>query len=96
MAKPAIGVTPDFARDYPDDPALEALVVAFARGNYAAVRAGSKKLEGETTDETIRAAARELRARTGADGTMVALFVIASIGLVAVWLYWIVKAHGSQ
>lgn len=35
---------PGFAKSFPDHPAVEALVLAFERGNYASVREGAKAL----------------------------------------------------
>lgn len=35
---------PGFAKSFPDHPAVEALVLAFEKGNYASVREGAKAL----------------------------------------------------
>jgi hypothetical protein len=82
-------VVPAFARDYPDDPELTALVDAFEAGNYRRVRAEAPALAAKTSDEKVRAAARELRARTEADPLarwLLFLTLALLLGLSAFWL----------
>jgi|SRR5580658_3588193 hypothetical protein len=84
---------PSFARSFPHDRELDALVEAFERGDYACVRAGAPNLVLESGDEEVRRAARTLLERTKPDGLAVALLAIAAVfvGLVSAW--GIVHAH---
>jgi hypothetical protein len=84
---------PAFARDFPRHPALDALVDAFARGNYARVRAEATRLAESERDQDVRRAALELIARTAADPLSLWLLVLAGALLVALSTYWIV--HGK-
>jgi hypothetical protein len=90
-------VTPDgrprFASDFPRTPALDALVDAFARGDYARVRAEGQKLAESAQDENVRVAARTLVARTSPDPLAVWLIVLAGALLAVLSAYWIV--HGK-
>lgn len=86
---------PAFARSFPRDAALERLVEAFERGNYALVRAGAERLVKSTDEDDVRRAARELVRRTRPDPLAVGLLV-AAFGLLAflsLW-YWS-HAHGA-
>lgn len=83
---------PSFARDFPRQPALDALVEAFARGNYAQVRAKAPELERSTEDEAVRTAARTLVDRTRPDPLAVGLIALAAALLVAITAYWAVHA----
>jgi hypothetical protein len=84
---------PAFARDFPSSPALDALVEAFARGDYARVRADAPALERASDDEAIKRAARALVERTRPDPLAVALLALAAV-LFAVLAAWAVT-HGS-
>jgi hypothetical protein len=53
---------PGFARNFPRNPAVEALVLAFEQGNYASVREGAKKILDQSKD-------RDERAEKGASAT---------------------------
>lgn len=75
-AEPAREV-PAFARSWPADPALDALLSAFERGNYAHVRAEAPKLAERTEDPAVRAAARELRRRIDPDPVASVLLLVA-------------------
>ena len=83
---------PAFARDFPRDPALDALVEAFADGDYARVRAEAPKLARESEDPAVQKAARELRARVEADPLAVKLLLVTGALLVALAAWWI--THG--
>jgi hypothetical protein len=85
---------PHFATDFPHAPALDALVDAFDRGDYARVRAEGPKLAASAQDENIRLAARTLVARTAPDPLAIWLLVIAGALLVALSAFWIV--HGKS
>ena len=80
---------PRFAKDFPRNPELDALVAAFARGDYATVREGAPKLASATTDEAVRRAAETLRARIEPDPTSKALFLIAAALLVLLTAWWV-------
>jgi hypothetical protein len=84
-------VTP-FARDFPRDPGLDALVVAFSRGDYGRVRTEAAALARETKDDAVRRAAEELVDRTRPDPLAVALLGLAAI-LLAILTAWAI-AHG--
>lgn len=80
---------PAFMLEFPRDPELEELMLAFEMGNFAKVRAEAEPLAQRTTDEAVRRAARELRRRIDPDplillllGLSIALFVF-----IAVWAY---------
>jgi hypothetical protein len=78
---------PSFARAFPRSPELDALVEAFARGDYAAVRAGAPSLERSSGDPVIQRAARTLVERTRPEPLAITLLAIAVMLLVvlAVW-----------
>jgi hypothetical protein len=82
---------PAFANEFPRDPALDALVGAFARGNYAQVRAEAPKLAAATDDAAVRDAARTLVDRTRPDRLAVGLLVVTAVLLVTMTGYWIVN-----
>jgi hypothetical protein len=84
---------PLFAREFPSGPELDALVDAFARGDYARVRAEAPKLEASTQDEAVRAAARTLVDRTRPDPLALGLLVATAILLVAMTGYWIANGR---
>ncbi len=80
---------PRFAKDFPRDPELDALVTAYARGDYASVRDGAPKLAASTSDEAVKRAAHTLRERIEPDPTSKALFLIAAALLVVLTTWWI-------
>jgi hypothetical protein len=80
---------PLFARDFPRGGALDALVDAFAEGNYARVRADGTKLAESANDDAVRRAALMLVARTKPDPLAVWLLVVAGALLMALSVYWI-------
>ena len=80
---------PLFMLNFPADPELEALMLAFELGDFAKVRALAGPLARRTTNEAVRRGALELRRRIDPDplllvllGLSIALFVF----LVA-WVY---------
>jgi len=83
---------PSFARAFPRDPELDALVDAFERGNYAQVRAEAPRLAA-SADEDVRRAARTLVERTRPDALAVGLLLLAAalVGLLSAW--WIAHGH---
>jgi hypothetical protein len=84
---------PGFAKDFPPDPELEALVAAFARGDYLAVRERAPRLAESTTDEAVRKAARLLRQRIEPDPASRILFAIAAALLALLTTYWVLHKH---
>jgi len=90
-------VTPDrrpsFARDFPRTAALDAIVDAFARGDYARVRSEAPKLAESATEDEVRLAARALLERTRPDPTALALLALTAALLLVLSAWWIV--HGK-
>ena len=84
---------PSFARAFPRSPDLDALVEAFARGDYAAVRARAPSLERSSNDPAIQQAARTLVERTRPEPLAVTLLAIAA-ALLVVLAAWAVR-HGK-
>jgi len=84
---------PPFARGFPDDPALLALVRAFERGDYARVRRDAPALAKSAEGDDVRRAATELVTRTKADPMMIALLVITAALLAALTAYWEAKGR---
>ncbi|HLK37053.1 MAG TPA: hypothetical protein VKU41_09915 [Polyangiaceae bacterium] len=82
---------PSFAQAFPSDPALDALVEAFARGDYRLVRSAAPELERSSSDAAVRAAAHTLLERTSADPLATWLVVLAAALLVVLGGYWIVE-----
>ena len=80
---------PRFAKDFPRHPELDALVAAFTRGDYAAVREGAPKLAAESDDEDVKRAARTLRERIEPDPTSKTIFLITAALLVFLTAWWV-------
>jgi hypothetical protein len=81
---------PAFARGWPRDEALDALVAAFDAGDYARVRREAPVLARKTDDDAVRRAARELARRLDPDPVAVYMLMAAVVLLVflAGW-YWL-------
>ena len=73
---------PSFARTWPRDAALDALVAAFEAGDYARVRREAPVLARSTDDDAVRRAARELRRRLDPDPVAVYMLMAAAALLV--------------
>jgi hypothetical protein len=84
---------PSFAREFPRSPELDALVEAFARGDYAAVRSRAPGLERSSGDPAIQQAARTLVERTRPDPLAVTLLAMAVV-LLVVLAAWAIH-HGN-
>ncbi|MCW5837132.1 MAG: hypothetical protein KIS78_32355 [Labilithrix sp.] len=80
---------PRFAKEFPRHPELDALVAAFARGDYAAVREGAPRLAASTDDVDVARAARTLRERIEPDPTSRTLFLFAAALLVFLTAWWV-------
>jgi hypothetical protein len=85
---------PVFLLDFPEDPALEALIQAFEAGNYARVREGADLLARSHESAAVRDAALELRRRIEPDPLAKYLIAISVVLLVVltVWAYH-VESH---
>ena len=83
---------PAFARDFPEEPRLDALVRAFADGDYARGRRDVPELVRTAESEAVKRAASELERRTKADPLMIWLLVVTGVLLVALSAYWMVRA----
>ena len=77
---------PSFAREFPRSPELDALVDAFARGDYAHVRSVAQSLDGHA-DPAVREAVRTLVQRTKPDPVVITLLAIAAatFAVLAAW-----------
>ena len=77
---------PSFAREFPRTAELDALVDAFARGDYAHVREAAPSLD-TASDPAVREAARTLVQRTRPDPVVVVLLAIAAatFAVIAAW-----------
>lgn len=87
-AKVREGVPP-FALHYPQDEALDALLVMFEKGNYAGVRERATKLAANAPKETVRQAAEDLLRRLEPDPLARYLLGTASLLLVffSIWYF---------
>jgi hypothetical protein len=80
---------PAFLLDFPEDPELEQLILAFEAGNFAQVRTQAPQLAASTADDAVRRAALELRRRIDPDPLLVALLglcIVLFVFLVS-WVY---------
>jgi hypothetical protein len=84
---------PTFTKAFPTDARLDALVDAFARGDYAHVREAGTKLAADSGDEVVRRAALTLVARTSPDALTKALLLLAAVLLLVLSAWWI--THGK-
>jgi hypothetical protein len=88
MGRSTMDERPRFARNFPEDPALDALVEAFARGDYARIRAECPGLSRSAADASVRRACRVLLARTRPDPLAVFLVALTAALLVVIAAYW--------
>jgi hypothetical protein len=79
---------PAFARDFPKDDELAALVTAFAAGDYATVRTGAPELAARTKDDKVKQAAQLLRSRIEPDPTARVFFGLTAALLVFLMAWW--------
>jgi hypothetical protein len=80
---------PKFLLDYPEDPALDRLIMAFESGNYAYVRREAEGVAKGASDPAVRDAARELRRRIDPDPLAKYLLALAAMLLLylVIWAY---------
>ena len=83
---------PAFLLDYPDDPALNALIEAFESGNYAYVRAEAHRVAQAAQDPEVRDAALELRQRIEPD-PLAKYLLGAALVLLVVVILWTYGGH---
>jgi hypothetical protein len=81
---------PIFAKKFPRDAELDALVASFMAGDYAAVRKGAAKLRESVEQADVRQAAAELVSRTQTDPLIAYLFALTAALLVVLSAYWLV------
>ena len=79
---------PTFLLTFPEDPELEALMVAFEQGNFAEVRARAPELAKRSSDPEVRRAALELRRRIDPDPLLIVLLLF-SLGLFSFLVVWV-------
>jgi hypothetical protein len=80
---------PRFARDFPRDPELDRLVVAFTKGDYASVRAGAPKLVEAAEDVAVKDAARRLLGATRPDPAVKLLLLLTGALLAFLSAWWV-------
>jgi hypothetical protein len=80
---------PTFARDYPRDPELDAMVAAFTAGNFARVHEGAARIAASSSDEALKRASAELVGRTKADPLATLLIVVTAALLLALAAFWV-------
>lgn len=86
---------PSFAKDYPKDADLGALVGAFDAGDYRSVRAGTSRIASGDKSDAVKAAARDLRSRTEPSRAQIALLVVAALLVIALSAFEITQ-HGRS
>ena len=87
---------PELAKRYPADAELRSLVDSFEAGDYRAVREGTARIAADANkSDEVKAAARDLRSRTEASPTQIALLVIAALMVIALSTYEVVQ-HGRS
>jgi hypothetical protein len=80
---------PRFAKDFPRDPELDALVVAFTKGDHATVRERAPTLAAKTEDDAVKRAASILRARLEPDPGARVLFGLTAALLLFLTVWWV-------
>ncbi len=80
---------PRFAKSFPRHAELDALVLAFTRGDYRAVRDRAPKLAATAEDEAVRRAAEMLRDRLEADPMAKMLLVVTALLLAVLTAWWV-------
>jgi hypothetical protein len=86
---------PAFARDYPDDAELMALLDLFNAGNYGGVREGAARIASSEKADTVKRAARDLRSRTEPSRFQLLLLAVAALLVAFLSIYEVVR-HSAQ
>ncbi len=81
----------DFAKGYPEDPALTKLLEAFDRGDYLTVRRDAEEIAKATDDPNVAKAARELRQRIEPARTASLLLLVGLVLAVFVGGYFLLQ-----
>jgi hypothetical protein len=84
-----------FAARFPRDPALDALLDAFDRGDFAAVKRGANAIALGDASDDVKKAAREVLARTRPDPLSALFFGLAGALLVFLSIYWWWRTRAS-
>lgn len=84
-------VRPPFARDYPKDPEIDALLALFEAGDYGGLRERARSVDSK--DEKVRAAVQDLIARTEPDPAMRWIFLGILALLLVVTAYWLTRSR---
>jgi hypothetical protein len=80
---------PRFAKGFPSNRELDALLRAFAVGDYAHVRKEGRRLAAAAEDEEVKRAAEELVRRTNPDPLALGLLALTLLLLVVLsGYYW--------
>jgi hypothetical protein len=90
------GDRPSFAEGFPSDPALAALLAAFARGDFGRVRRDAPALIANASSPDVRAAAEELLLRTRPDPLTQVFFLLTGALLVFLSVYWWWRARAPR
>lgn len=77
-----------FVQSYPLDAALDPLIHAFDRGDYAFVREKAPLLAAGEAPEAVRAAARDLLRRVAPDRSIVGMMLVALVLLGALAMHF--------
>jgi hypothetical protein len=80
---------PAFLLEFPEDPELEPLILAFEAGDFLKVRRDAPRLAQRTHDAAVRKAALELRSRTDPDPLLVTMLALtlALFAFLVIWVY---------
>lgn len=92
---PPARAVPSFAAGFPANAELDALVDAFVRGDYAAVREGAPRLAERSESADVRAAALDLRRRIDPDPLGKTLILVAGALLVFLAWWYLAHVHGG-
>jgi hypothetical protein len=80
---------PSFARRFPRDPKLDALVIAYAKGDFKTVGIEAPKLATASGDDAVKNAALLLAARTRPDPAAKMFFLLATALLAFLTIWWV-------
>jgi hypothetical protein len=85
---------PAFAKDYPADQALDALVDAFSRGDFRRIREEAPKLAAASENAAVKSAALDLRQRI--EPSPIALYLIVLALVLLAVLYGHALTHAAH